>query len=109
MHLIDQLGLKVLSNGSNSATEPDVFAIGGFGCAGQSGVNIPDEVEDGATGHGDGWAGIVGEYEDGSVVRRVVAPPPLPSVVGPGSANRPKHVPAQNPSSDIGESACGKI
>src|SRR5580704_12760709 len=52
---------------------------------------------------------MVGEDEDGSVVRRVVAPPPLPSVVGPMATNRPKHVPPENPSSDIGETARRKV
>ena len=52
---------------------------------------------------------MVGEDEDGSVVRRVVAPPPLPSVVGPMATNRPKHVPTENPRSDIGEPACRKV
>src|SRR5580704_1857745 len=52
---------------------------------------------------------MVGEDEDGSVIGRVFAPPPLPGVVGPRSTDRPKHVPAKNPSSDIGETACCKV
>ena len=31
-----------------------------------------------------------------TVVRRAVAPPPLPGVVGPGSPDRTEHVSAQN-------------
>src|SRR5450759_461328 len=49
---------------------------------------------------------MVGKYKNGSVVRRTVAPPPLPSVIGPGPANGPEHVPAQNPCSDIGKPSC---
>ena len=37
------------------------------------------------------------------------APPSLPSVVGQGPTNRPKHIPTQNKSSDVGERACGKV
>src|ERR1700723_3518767 len=48
---------------------------------------------------------MVGEDEDGSVVRRVIAPPPLPSVVGPKPANRPEHISTENPSSNIGKAA----
>src|ERR1035437_6056071 len=106
MHLIDKPRLKVLSKRRHSAAEPDVLAIGGFGCAGQGGVNpTVDKMKDGAAVHGDGRARMVGEDEDGSVIRRVVAPPPLPSVVGPRSANRPEHVSTENPGSDIGETS----
>src|SRR5580658_864171 len=66
-------------------------------------------MEDGAALHNDWRARMVGEDEGGSVIRRVVAPPPLPSVVGPGSTNRPEHVSAQNPGAHIGESACCKV
>src|SRR5271167_4596067 len=49
---------------------------------------------------------MVCEYKDGSVVRRIVAPPPLPGRIGPRSPNRPKHVSAQNPCSDMGKPSC---
>src|SRR5260370_12382753 len=98
MHLIDERRAKVLSDRGNSAAESDIFVVGGFGRARQHSVNvIGDKVEDGAAIHGDRWPRMVGEYENGSVVRRVVAPPPPPRVVGPRSTNRPQHVSTHNP------------
>jgi hypothetical protein len=52
---------------------------------------------------------MIREHKNGSVERRVVAPPPLPTVVVPRSANRPEHVPADNPGSNIDETTCRKI
>src|SRR5580700_2508536 len=52
---------------------------------------------------------MVGEDEDGCVIRRVFAPPAFPGVVGPGSTNGAEHVSTQNPGSDIGETAGGKV
>jgi hypothetical protein len=40
---------------------------------------------------------MMSENEDGSVVRRVVAPPTLPGFVGPRPADRSKHVAAEDP------------
>ena len=41
------------------------------------------------------------EYEDRAVIRWVVAPPPLPGVVRPGSAAWREHVAAHDPGADI--------
>src|SRR5882724_11838471 len=43
------------------------------------------------------------------VIGRVVAPPPLPGVVGPGSSDRPEHVAAHDPRSDVVEPARRKL
>ena len=66
---------------------------------------IGDEMKRRAAVHGDRRPGVVGENENGRVIRWVVAPPSLPRIVGPGSSDRPEHVPAHDPGSDIGESA----
>src|ERR1700678_1126549 len=52
---------------------------------------------------------MIGEYEHGSVVRRVIAPPACPRMVRPRPSNRPKHVAAKNPGSHIVEPARCKI
>src|SRR5262249_22396068 len=53
--------------------------------------------------------GMVGEHENGGVIRRVIAPPALPAVVRPGSSHRPEHVAAHDPGSDVVEPACREI
>ena len=54
-------------------------------------------MENRAAFHRDRCALVAGQHEDGGVIRRVVAPPPFPAVVGPGAADRPEHVAAQDP------------
>jgi hypothetical protein len=64
----------------------------------QRGVDaFRDEVEFGAAFHLQGWPGVVGEHEHGHVVRRLVAPPALPALVGPGAAHRAEHVAPHDP------------
>jgi hypothetical protein len=110
MKLINKRRAKVLSNRFYASSDLDVVPLRGFGCAVQRRLNaVRNKMENRPAVHCDGWSGIVGKHEDRSVIRRVVAPPTLPSVVKPRSANRPKHVPAENPSSDIRESAGCKI
>src|SRR5689334_5545480 len=40
---------------------------------------------------------MMGEHERRHVVRRLLSPPPLPALVGPGAAYRPEHVAAEDP------------
>src|SRR5581483_8658998 len=55
-------------------------------------------------GHPERRPSIVREYENRGVIRRLVAPPTLPRVVGPRSSHRPEHVPAEDPGAEAGES-----
>src|SRR5471030_1405696 len=48
---------------------------------------------------------MVREYEHRRVIRRRVAPPPFPAFIGPRTADRAEHVPAENPRAEIFESA----
>src|SRR5579863_6966092 len=106
MQLIDKRRAKVLANRFYSSSDLDVLPLRGFVCALQRHPNaFRNEMEYSPAVLGDGWAGIVRKNEDGSVIRRVAAPPTLPRVVRPWSANRPEHVPAENPGSDIHEPA----
>ena len=59
--------------------------------------------------HLDRLPGMVGEDEDGHVIGRVVSPPPLPSVVRPGTADWTEHVPAHDPCADVLEASPGEI
>src|SRR4051794_14642684 len=52
---------------------------------------------------------MMGQHEHIGVVRRLIAPPSLPVVIGPIAADRTKHVPAEDPSPDPGEAASGEV
>ena len=52
---------------------------------------------------------MVGEHKHRSVERRVVSPPSFPSFVRPGTTNWPKHIPPNNPSSNIGDTASHEV
>src|SRR6478672_3706589 len=41
------------------------------------------------------------QHKKWRVIRRLLAPPSLPRVIGPRSANRSKHVTTENPCTDI--------
>jgi hypothetical protein len=43
------------------------------------------------------------------VIDRILAPPTPPALIWPGSANRPEHVPAENPSPNILKASSGKV
>src|SRR5277367_6440612 len=64
-----------------------------------------DEMEGGATGHGDCGAGVVSQNKDVRVIWRVFAPPTFPLFVGPGAAEGTEHVAAEDVGSDILEAA----
>src|SRR3977135_3805362 len=44
------------------------------------------------------------QHEDGRVIRRLVAPPALPSAVRPRASDRTEHVAPKNPRTDSGKS-----
>src|SRR5437773_2422432 len=52
---------------------------------------------------------MVGQHKNWSVIGRSVSPPALPRLIDPWPADRPEHVPAQDPGSDILEGLRGKI
>src|SRR5271163_2507778 len=52
---------------------------------------------------------MMGEHKHRNVVRRIFSPPAIPSFVRPGTANRPEHIPPDNPSPHIGETASHEI
>src|SRR6266853_1818447 len=46
---------------------------------------------------------VMRQHEDGRVIRRLVAPPPLPAVVGPRAPDRTEHVAPEDPGADSGK------
>src|SRR5258708_35623854 len=93
MYLIDQSGTKIRPDSGNSAAKPDILSFRSVNSSFKCGMNtIGDEVEGGSAAHGDGCARVIRENKDRGVVRRIVSPPALPGIVGPGATDRSKHV-----------------
>ena len=109
MHLVDEAGAQVLLDGGGASAEANIFSVGGGDGLLQRAVNaVGDEVEGGASFHGEWRARVVGENEDGHVVGRVVAPPTFPGVVWPGAADGAEHVAAEDPGTDVFKAAVGR-
>src|SRR6185436_13265066 len=98
MHLVDQPGAQVLPDRRHAAAHPDILPAGGGPRFSQGGLDaVGDEPELSAAGHPDGRPWVMGQHEDGRVIRRLVAPPALPAVVWPGAAHRAEHVASEDP------------
>src|SRR6185436_239317 len=108
--LVDQPSRHVLENRGNSPAESDVLAVSRILRARQRSMNtIGNEVKRRSALHREGRTSMVCEHEDGHVVGRVVAPPSLPTVVGPGAARRREHVAAHDPGAEVVKAARGKV
>lgn len=110
MEFADEPGTQKLLNSRNASTDADVFSVGGRGSALHGGVNaIGDEVESGLAFHRNGGASVVGQYEDGSVVRGIFTPPTVPGLVRPGPTDGPKHVASEDPGTNVMETTSSEI
>src|SRR6266496_6489760 len=108
--LVDQPSGEVLANGGDATAKSDVLALSRLGRASQrSMASVGNEVERRSALHRDGGASMVRQHEDGYVVGRVVAPPSFPTVVGPGTPQRPEHIAAEDPGADVLETARGEV
>src|SRR5712692_5325078 len=54
----------------------------------------------GAARHLERSARVMGEHKNRRVIRRLISPPTFPIFVGPGPADRAKHIPPENISAD---------
>ena len=59
-----------------------------------------DKVEHRAAFHLDRRAGVMRQHKYRAVVRRVLPPPAMPGVIGPGTTNRAEHVASHDPRAD---------
>src|SRR3984957_8147125 len=112
MHFVDLPGDQILANDGHATPNSDVLALGSLFRFLQSRLqSIGNEVERRATLHHEGRPRMMREHENGSVVRRIVAPPPLPGIVfrRPGPSTRAKYIPPQDPGADIFERGRGDI
>ena len=70
----------------------------------QRGVNaVGDEPKHRAALHLERRSRVMGQHEDGRVIRRLVTPPAFPAVVGPRAPDGTEHVSTENPGADSGE------
>jgi hypothetical protein len=100
--LIDQTRTKILLYCVRSAADLDIHLTGCLARLVKRLVNTAcDEMECRAAFHLYGRACVMGEDEDWSVVGWVVPPPALPVHVRPGATNRSKHVPPEDPGTNI--------
>src|SRR5207247_11250278 len=68
-----------------------------------------DEMKDGPAFHRDRFARVVRQHEHWQVIRRVLAPPAAPVVVGPRPTHGAEHVSAHDIRTDAFPEALGKI
>jgi hypothetical protein len=110
VHFVDKALAKVLLDDIDSASKPNIFAIGGFASALECGSDtFRDEVKRSSTIHDKRCTSVVSQYEYGDVIHRILAPPTSPPLVWPGSTNRPEHVSSQNPGADVVETSCSNL
>jgi hypothetical protein len=108
--VIDQSSTQLLSDGSHAATQSDIFAACRLLRLLECGFDsVGDETKLRSAFHGDSCPRIVGQDEDRRVVRRLIAPPAPPTLVGPWPPDRTEHVSPKNPRSDTLEALNGKI
>src|SRR5262252_6677394 len=109
MQFVDQACAEILADRGHTSAEAHIAVT----CCGlrsfQRCVNsFGDEVEHGSARHRQWCSRILRQYEDGRVVRRLVAPPASPAVIRPWAANGPEHVAPENPGTDSVESLLRK-
>src|SRR5262245_43908 len=104
MQLVDQAGAQVLPNRRYATAEPNIAsARGGLGLL-QRGLHpLGDEPKLGASRHPQRRPRVMGQHENGCVIRRLLSPPALPALIRPWAADGPEHVPPENPGPESGE------
>src|SRR5881398_3346810 len=101
MQLVDQTGTQILPNGGNPAAEAHVAPACRSARLLQRDVNaFGDKMKLRTSPHPERRARVMRQHEDGRVIRRLVAPPALPALVGPRAPDRSEHVAAEDPGAD---------
>src|SRR5437762_4867874 len=109
MKLVDKSRLKVLPNRGRSAADANVLITGRRSGFFESGLNaVGDEIKGRTALHLNRFAVVVSQDKCWNVIRRLVTPPALPTVIGPRPANRPEHIAAEYPCALIGHTFFGK-
>src|SRR5213082_431985 len=110
MHLVDEPRLEILAHRGRPAADLDIeLARGLTGATERFLDSAGDEMKDGPAFHRDRFARVVRQHEHRYVIRRVLAPPVVPLVVGPRPAHGAEHVSAHDIRTDAFPEALGKI
>src|ERR1700730_8011676 len=93
MQLVNQAGAQILPNGRYTATNADVAPARCSPCFLRCGVNaFRDEPKLRTSLHPERRPRVMGQHENGRVIRRLVAPPALPAVIRPRASDGTEHV-----------------
>src|SRR5881398_3188287 len=110
MHLVDEPRLEILAHRGRPAADLDIEPARGLPGATERFLNSAgDEMKDGPAFHRDRFARVVRQHDHRHVIRRVLAPPAAPPVVGPRPAHGAEHVSAHDIRTDAFPEALGKI
>src|ERR1700722_20333444 len=97
MQLVDKAGAKIRTAGLDAPADLHVAISGSESRPIQRRLDtLGHEDEGGAAFHFDRIARVMRQHEGRRVVGRIVAPPALPALVRPGTADRPEHVAAED-------------
>jgi len=110
MQFVDQSLPKKLPDGRRSPSDADILSVGGCASQFEGGANpLGDEMKGRAALHYEWRARMIREHENRLMIHRVITPPPLPTLIQPGTADWSEHIPAHDPSTHIVETARGKV
>src|SRR3984885_12375890 len=104
MQLVNQAGAQKLPNGGYATTQADVATARCGSRLFHSGMNaFGDKAKLRASRHPKRRPRVMRQHEDGRVIWRLIAPPPLPALVRPRASDRTEHVAPKNPSTNSGK------
>src|SRR4051812_2638216 len=110
MQLVDHPSLQILPDGRGPAPDTDVLLPRRLPRLPERGLYpIGHKIEGGPPLHHDRRALVMRQDVHRRMVRRLLAPPALPILVGPPAADRPEHVAAHDPGPETFHRAPGKI
>ncbi len=111
MEFIDQSLPKILPDGRRSASDADIFSkVGGFASSFEGDADpLGDKMKGCAALHDEWSTRMMSEHENRLMIHRVITPPTFPTLIRPGTADWPEHIPAHNPGTDIAETPRGKV
>src|ERR1700674_5856142 len=108
MQVIDKAGGQEFTDGPHSATDADVAAASEFPRSRNRFVGRGvDEMKGCAAGHLNRRTRVVRQHDHRGMKRRIVSPPALPLVVGPGALKRAKFPPPHDFDADA-LAPCGR-
>src|SRR5690242_711859 len=101
MQLVDEPGAKILTHRRDATADLHVATMGGaFRLIQRRLDTLGDEDEGGAACHLDRIARMVRQHEGRRDIGRIVAPPALPALIRPRTADRPEHIAAEDESAE---------